>query len=244
MQLVYNDRNFNPWHRNIAIGTTTGNFIVTHSKRFIDQMNGATYPGLVDPRLPFIADKGSSANYAGIQNGVGTGSTTNITANTFYAKVNSPIMMVTYAEQKFLEAEALFLANGGTVGSTGSTTAAYNAYLAGIAAHMDKLGVATADKNTYINNPQVSVGATNLTLEHIMREKFVATYLHPETWVDVRRYDYNSNIYRGMALPVNQDPAMGGQWIQRAIYPLTEVARNPYVQGELRPLTEKLWWNQ
>jgi hypothetical protein len=60
----------------------------------------------------------------------------------------------------------------------------------------------------------------------------------------VRRYDYNPAIYRGIALPFNQDPVMGAQFIQRAIYPLTEVVRNPNVAGELKPLTEKLWWNQ
>jgi Starch-binding associating with outer membrane len=243
-QLVYNDRNFNPWYRNVAIGITTGNFVITHSKKFIDGMNGSTYPGLTDPRLPFIADKGAAATYSGIQNGVGTGGNTNITGNTYYAKINSPILMVTYAEQKFLEAEALFLTNGGTTVSTGATTAGYNAYLAGIGAHMDKVGVAAADKNTYIANAQVSTGEASLKLEFILREKFIATYLHPETWVDVRRYDYNPALYRGIGLPINQDPVMGGQTIQRAIYPLTEVVRNPSVTGELKPLTEKLWWNQ
>lgn len=243
-QLTYNDRNFNPWYRNIAIGTTTGNFIITHSKKFIDGMTGATYAGLLDPRLPLIADKRTSPTFAGIINGVGSGGTTNITSNTFYAKINSPILMVTYAEQKFLEAEAQFLANGGTTTSTGANTACYNAYLAGIGAHMDKIGVAAADKATYTGNAQVSTGNAALKLEFILREKFITTYLHPETWVDVRRYDYNSNLYKGIALPTNQDPVMSGQFIQRAIYPLTEVARNPNALAEIRPFTEKLWWNQ
>jgi hypothetical protein len=243
-QLVYNDRNFNPWYRNIAIGTTTGNFIITHSKKLVDGMTGASYPGLVDPRLPIIADKRTSPTFVGIQNGVGTGGTTNITANTYYAKINSPILMVTYAEQKFLEAEAQFLTNGGTITSTGANAAGYNAYIAGITAHMDKVGVLAVDKATYLANAQVGTGASLLKMENVLREKFIATYLHPETWVDVRRYDYNSSLYRGMALPATQDPVMGGQYIQRAIYPLSEIARNPNAQTEVKPLSEKLWWNQ
>ncbi len=243
-QLVYNDRNFNPWYRNVAIGTTTGNFTITHSKKLLDGMNGTAYPGLVDPRLPFIADKGTAATYTGIINGSGISGNTLLNANTYYAKIASPLIMISFAEQKLIEAEAAFLANGGTVSSTGSTAAAYNAYLAAIGAHMDKVGVAATDKATYLANPQVSVTAANLTLEHILREKFIALYLNPEAWVDVRRYDYNASLFRGMALPVNQDPAMGGQYIRRSQYPLEELTRNPNVNAEEKPLTEKLWWDQ
>ncbi len=243
-QLVYNDRNFNPWHRNIAIGTGTGNFILSHSKKFLDGMNGNAYPGLVDPRLPLIADKGAAAVYNGIQNGVGTGGNTNITPNTFFAKVNSPLFIFTYAEQKLLEAEANFLANGGTPGSVGTNAAAYSAYLAGINANLSKLGVTGTAATAYVTSPLVDVTAANLKLEQIMREKFIVTYLHPETWVDVRRYDYNSTIYKGIQLPTTQSPAMGGQFIRRAMYPLTEIQRNSSVQQELKPMTDKLWWDQ
>ncbi len=243
-QLVYNDRNFNPWHRNIAIGTTTGNFIITHSKKFLDGMNGNLYPGLVDPRLPLIADKGAAATYNGIQNGVGTGGNTNINANTFFAKVNSPLFIFTYAEQKMLEAEANFLANGGTATSTGTNAATYSAYLAAINANMSKLSVAAASATAYVTNPLVDVAAANLKMEQIMREKFIITYLHPETWVDVRRYDYNSSIYKGIQLPTTQSPAMGGQFIRRAMYPLSELTLNTSAQPELKPMTDRLWWNQ
>ncbi|MEO6583293.1 MAG: SusD/RagB family nutrient-binding outer membrane lipoprotein [Ferruginibacter sp.] len=245
-QLTYTDRNVNPWYKNIAIGTTTGNFILSHSRKLLDGMNGTIYPGLIDPRLPLIADKKSNANYIGIINGSGgsPSGTTDITPNTFYSKPLSPIFMMTYAEQKFIEAEALFLINGGSATSTGSTPAAYAAYLAGIMAHMTKLGVPSADITLYINNPQVSVGAAALKLEHIMREKYIALYLNPEAWVDVRRYDYNPDIFKGIALPLNQDPAMNGQFIRRSNYPLEEISKNPNVLAEERPLFEKLWWDQ
>ncbi|WP_345161750.1 SusD/RagB family nutrient-binding outer membrane lipoprotein [Nibribacter koreensis] len=243
MQVVYNDKNLNPWNRNIAIGTTTGNFITAPSSTLINLMNGITYPGLVDPRLPFLADKGTStANYAGLRNGLGTGGNTNITANTWYAKPNSPLLMVTFSEMKFIEAEARFIANGGTRTSVGSTPEAYAAYLAGINAHMDKLGV--ANKSEYLNNPQVAVGAENLTLSLIMKEKLIALYLNPEAWVDVRRYDYASAIYPGMALPANHNPALNGQFIRRVLYPESEGARNAEEVAKVtKGLAEKMFWD-
>ena len=60
----------------------------------------------------------------------------------------------------------------------------------------------------------------------------------------MRRYDYNSNLFRGIVLPVNQNAEMGGQQIRRAMYPLDEVTRNPNAQAVLKPMTEKVWWDQ
>ncbi|MFC6996987.1 SusD/RagB family nutrient-binding outer membrane lipoprotein [Rufibacter roseus] len=246
MLVMYNDRNLNPWHRGVAIGTTTGNFIVAPSQTLINLMNGVAYSGLVDPRLPYLADKGTStANYAGYRNGQGSGGNTNITANTFYAKQGSPVLMVTYSEMKFIEAEARFIANGGTRTSRGSTAEAYAAYLAGIKAHMERLGVPTAEMNAYLNDPKVAVGAGNLTLELIMKEKLIALYLNPEAWVDVRRYDYSTNIYPTMELPAEHNPALNGQFIRRVLYPESEGARNSEeVSKVTKGLAEKMWWDQ
>jgi hypothetical protein len=244
LQVTFNDRNLNPWNSGIAIGTTTGNFIVAPSQTLINLMNGTAYSGLVDPRLPFLADKGTNATYLGYRNGAGSGGNTNLTANTFYAKASAPVLMVTYSEMKFIEAEARFIANGGSRTSTGSTQEAYQAYLAGIRAHMEKLGVAPADLTAYLSNPNVGVGAANLTLELIMKEKLIALYLNPEAWVDVRRYDYSSEIYPTMELPAEHNPALNGQFIRRVLYPETEAARNAgEVSKVTKGLAEKMWWD-
>ncbi|GGK70744.1 hypothetical protein GCM10011405_18550 [Rufibacter glacialis] len=246
LEILHNDRNLNPWNREIAIGTTTGNFIIAPSLTLINLMNGLTYAGLVDPRLPFMADKGTSPdNYLGYKNGAGTGGNTNLTANTFYAKPASPLMMVTFSEMKFIEAEARFLANGGTRTSRGSTAQAYQAYLDGIRAHMDKLGVPSAQVQAYLTHPQVAVGAANLTLSLIMKEKLIALYLNPEAWVDVRRYDYSPAIYPTMELPTEHNPALNGQFIRRILYPESEAARNAAeVTKVTKGLAEKMWWDQ
>lgn len=245
-QLVYNARNKNPWTVNIALRITTGNFFIAPARRLADIMNGNIYAGLVDPRLPLMMDKRTNVLYAGLANGGGnTGNTVDLTINTFYGKELSALVMASYAEQKLMEAEARFLANGGTATSTGSTQAAYDAYLAGITAHMTKVGVSTADRTAYLANPLVAVGPAGLKMEHIMKEKQIALYLNPEAWVDVRRYDYNTAVFAGMALPLQQWADMGGQYIRRSGLPNTELSRNPNAKtyGNMKT-TEKVWWDQ
>jgi hypothetical protein len=243
-QLVYNSRNLNPWNANVAKRAETGNFFIAPSRRFTDALNGTAYPGLVDPRLSRLMDKRTSPTYTGMINGVGIGSTVDLTQNTFYTRDVAPLMMATYAELKMMEAEARFISNGGTATSTGSTQAAYDAYIAGITAHMDKVGVDAPSKAAYLSNAQVAVTPAGLKLEHIMREKQIILYLHPEAWVDVRRYDYNPSLFRGMALPQNQAPAMNGQFIRRSGLPDEELTRNPNAKAAIKGLTDKMWWDQ
>lgn len=249
-QLVYSERNSNPWFTAVS-GRISGSqiFTIGPSKRFVDALSGITYPGLVDPRIDALMFRsGSNPLYSGIPNGFGnTTNNTNFTDVTFFGKRTSPLLMGSYAEQKLMEAEALFLANGGNATSVGSTQEAYNAYIAGVVASLKYFGydtLSSASGKAYINNPQVLVSPATLTLEHIMRERQVALYLNPEAWTDVRRYDYDPNLYRGMALPVNHNPELGGNFIRRALYPLDEINRNPNSQSSLKPLTDKVWWDQ
>lgn len=243
-QVIFSDKNPNPWHVQVS-GRISGSavFTIAPSQRFLNNITGITYPGLFDPRVDkLIIKTGTNPLYLGLNNGFGNtgGNNCDLRETAFYAQRISPLVIGSYAEQKLMEAEARFLANGGTASSTGTTQAAYDAYKAGIAAHLTKLGLPT----TYSTLPLVDVGVANLTMEHIMREKQVVLFLNPEAWVDVRRYDYNANLFRGIALPVNQNTDMGGQQIRRAMYPLDELNRNPNAQAALKPLTEKIWWDQ
>jgi hypothetical protein len=243
-QMIFSDRNPNPWYVNVS-GRISGSqvFTIAPAKRFLDATTGVVYPGLFDPRIDKLVFKsGTSPTYVGLINGVGNTGTnnTNLTDVTFYAQKTSPLVIGSYAEQKLIESEARFILNGGTVSTTGTTQAAYDAYKAAIVANLQKLGLPA----TYASNPLVDVGAANLKLEHIMREKQVVLFLNPEAWTDMRRYDYNPNLFRGISVPANQDAAMGGQYIRRALYPLDEVSRNPKAQAAIKPLTEKVWWDQ
>jgi Starch-binding associating with outer membrane len=241
LQLVYNTRNLNPWHSGVALPINTGNLTVRHADQFINSMNGTT--GAFDPRLPILADRRANTTWRGNRNGAGTGGTCDLTTNTWYARADAPILMVTFAEQKFIEAEAEFLKANGTATSVGAPAAAYNAYLAGITAHMQKLGVADTARTRYLADPRVAVGAAALKLSNIMVEKHKALFLNPEVWTDMRRYDYAVSVYPGLQLPENHNPTLNKQWIQRAGYPLDEIARNgDNVKRVEKPISDKMWW--
>jgi hypothetical protein len=163
----------------------------------------------------------------------------------WYSNQTAPILMMTFSEQKFIEAEARFIANGGTATSTGTTADAYKAYLDGIDAHMKKIGVPDTARTRYTTAPQVAVGAANLKLSHIMVEKWKALFLHAEAWTDMRRYDYSNIIYKDLSLPSNHNVSLGGQWIRRVEYPLDEFSRNgDQVRKAVKAANVKMWWDE
>jgi hypothetical protein len=204
------------------------------SEQFIDHLNGTTY-GVVDPRLKFIATPTATGTFKGTPNGKGrTGSGTSsqesyLSVNGFYSKSDAPLLLVTYAEMKFIEAEATFATN---------KQQSYEAYLAGIAAHMDKLGVPAMEKNAYLADPIVAPGIAAFTIDHIFKEKYVAMFLHPESWTDARRYDYK---YKDFTLPQG---ALLNTFIRRVNYPTSELSRNAANVPNITSLTEKLYFEK
>lgn len=205
------------------------------STQFVDALNGTTY-GVFDPRLPKIASITKFGDYRGTPNGagrIGTGTDDEesyLSVDGFYSRAGAPLLIVTYSEVKFIEAEAAFRAN--------DPATAYDAYIEGINSHMDKLGVSEADKEAYLNEPTVSVGANNLTLDLIFKEKYVAMALNPEAWVDARRYDYQ---YQGFELPQG---AVLSTFIRRLAYPAVELSRNGANIPSVSSLDERLAFDQ
>jgi len=242
-QLIFSDKNPNPWFTNVS-GRISGSSIFTigPSKRFIDVTTGALYPNLFDPRIDTLVKKAAPTTpYGGIVNGGGAaGSNNNLTDVTYYGRRIAPLVIGSYSEQKLMEAEARFLANGGTTTSTGTTQPAYDAYKAGIIANLNKLGYRDT---AYATKPLVDVGVANLRLELILREKQVALFLNPEAWTEVRRYDYDPNLFRGMALPLNIDASANGGFIRRSLYPLDEITRNPNAAAAVKAISDKMWWD-
>ncbi|MBF8965731.1 SusD/RagB family nutrient-binding outer membrane lipoprotein [Pontibacter sp. FD36] len=225
----------NPWAQ-VAISNTQlilGGWL---SEQFVDHLNGTTY-GIVDPRLTRITEPTVTGTFVGTPNGVGNvGTASNTLRDEVYISITSPltgetspVVIASYAEMKFIEAEAAFRA--------GNRDRAYAAYLAGITAHMNKLGVPEGVRNAYINNPAVSVGAANLTLDLIFKEKYVVTYLSSEAWTDARRYDYQ---YADFDLPANAELTT---FIRRVAYPQGESSKNPNTPNT-PALSEPLWWDQ
>lgn len=213
-QLNYNSVNKNPFHTRVALANKTGNLTITQGSYLVDIMKNAAAEG--DPRLGAMTDA-DGLPFSEIR-GINSfdpnapSSNTDFSETTWHSTESAPILMVTYAEAKFIEAEAAMISN--------DKNRAYDAYIAGIMASMEKLGV---DGTTYLADPKVAVGADNISLSHIMKEKYVALYLNTESWVDMRRYNYNPSIYTGFVIPMFETTI--GDY-QRVRYPSDEFNRN------------------
>ncbi|WP_282018462.1 SusD/RagB family nutrient-binding outer membrane lipoprotein [Salegentibacter mishustinae] len=250
--LDYSTRTFNPWYAGVVLAGQTGNSNLIVSEQIVEYMDGSSYPYASaeldnDPRLDIIAfNEAEGEPLIGGINGAGKGNANaRFAEDSYYTSQTAPIEMVTYAEHKFIEAEARFLLNGGDARSEGSTEEAYQAYLEGIEANMDKVGVSSANANLYLSDASIAVGADNLSLDLIMKEKYLAMFLNPEVWTDMRRYDYNENVYKNLELPVAHNPFLEGRWVRRVRYPDSEYSRNDVnVQEATKDVSTRLWWDQ
>jgi hypothetical protein len=72
----------------------------------------------------------------------------------------------------------------------------------------------------------------------IFKEKYVATFLQPETWTDARRYNYK---YKDFSLPKN---ALLATFIRRVGYPSSEINRNKDNVPVVSSLADLLWWDK
>lgn len=227
----------NPWYR-LAVnnaGLLLGGWLSEH---FVNQLNGTTY-GVVDPRIGFITAPATAGDrigeFVGVRNGAGRGAAPEQNARAvlavgswYAASATAPLQIATYAEMKFIEAEAALSVD---------PARAFAAYEAGIRAHMTKLGVPQADIDAYWNEPSVS--GPGFGIERIMKEKFVATFLLPETWNDARRFNY---AYTNFQLPANHNPDLNGQFLRRVRYPDSEVQRNS-AQMPVRTMLDRIFWD-
>lgn len=224
----------NPWNQ-VALNNSLLLLDGWLSEYYVDLMDGSTLL-YDDPRLPLTASLTRFNDYRGTRNGRGrVGSGTNrdesyVSLTGTLSGTASPVFIITYDEVKFIEAEASLRSN--------DRPRAYAAYLAAIAANHTRMGVSGTAAATYLANPAVSVGAANLSLATIMREKYKAMFLMPVTWDDARRVDYN---YPSFQLPQN---VIGNAYIRRLVYPNVELSRNSANVPAVSGVTQRLWWDQ
>ena len=236
-QVTYYQEEMNPWAE-VAIDNANlllGGWL---SEQIVGYMNGDTF-GFVDPRIDFYTDPNDDGEYIGTRNGAGRGDApeqgvrVTLTTDTYYASETAPLLIATYFEQKFIEAEAAFRA--------GQRDRAYEAYLTAISVQMEKIGVDESARQTYLSHSSVDPGTADaLTLDDLFQEKYVAMFLHPESWVDVRRHDYD---YVDMELPENLNPNLNGEFIRRLAYPDSETQRNGANVPDVA-LNGHIWWDQ
>lgn len=96
-----------------------------------------------------------------------------------YASTDSPIDLISYAEVKFIEAEVRFKLNP-------SDPLAVDACNEGIKASLQKEGV--FGDGTWYNSNKISAGS--ISLETIMVQKYLSSFMQVETWTDWRRTGY------------------------------------------------------
>ena len=212
---------------------------------FLDLMKSGTD---IDPRAPKHFEPNDGGEILSLVPGEGRGDIDQDELpgllDMALTKDDSPLAYMTESELYFIRAEAQFESD---------RTAAYNSYLSGITSDMQALEVTPGEQGSFLANSGLVVQDPNdLTLSDVMVQKFIATYLSPEAWVDMRRYNWDANIYPGLSRPTNVAEAIYGtdKWITRVPYNMeTEYIYNlPEIDrlGAREPtfLTVRLWWMQ
>ena len=201
--------------------------------------NDTIFTGVTDPRMWYMLSENANGTFRGVKPWLGvteylSGSTptkdypknfwrnatqnattgTNDSARYVYNN-RGPWPMMTAAEMQFVIAEAAF--------KKGDKATALTAYTNGINLEFDMLTttynflipagkeITPALKAAYITDPAiVPASAGNLTISHIMLQKYIALYgwgTH-QTWVDMRKYHYTDmdqttghRVYAGFITP-------------------------------------------
>jgi hypothetical protein len=215
-------------------------------EHFVDYLKGIGTGGVLDPRLPLIINPASDGEYRGVRDGISldglpSEDLVSPTAGKYYTLPETPYPLMTYEELKFIEAEAAFLAN--------LKDRSYMAFVEGIQSNMEKVGVDDADIDNYLSNSDVvPQSPSDLTIADIMLQKYLALPLNPEIWVDMRRYDYSTDVYPLLMQPENANPTFGGDWIRRMQMFNTEIQYNPEeverVGGfDADYMAKPVWWD-
>lgn len=194
----------NEWNQWYAFNRNRGGYM-TMNGYFVNLLKNSN-----DPRL---------AAYAGSATATETS-----TIGAFLASQTSPLPLVTYAEAKFIEAEAQFRA--------GDKTKAAAAYNVAIKASILKM---TGAANVAYETLNASETNLTITLQKIMTQKYIAMFTQPEVWADWRR----TNI---PALTPNANAAVAG--IPRR-FPTAQSERlyNTKVTVESNILAP-VWWDK
>jgi hypothetical protein len=231
--LAANTDNFNVPHLGTTStnanfwGPTRGNlsgvtFAYRQSAFSIGLLNGTAYPGITDPRLAAMFQPSTDGVYRGATNGQAvtiTGATGIPTLyNKYIYRDNVTLPIFTYSEMQFIKAEAAFIKADLPTALTAYTNA-INAHFDYVASTLTGAALTTfnAGRPTYLASAAVAQNTGELSLDDIMMQKYIAMYGHGilETWVDMRRYEYDDAVYRGFVLPSPLSSTNNGGTVQR-----------------------------
>lgn len=186
-------------------------------------MDGTVFTA-VDPRMANVLSPSADGVFRGnpLSTSAGTVAATRIpnfwgtiasgnssTPGRYLFRNTADFPLMTYAEMQFIKAEAAFIKE--------DKITALDAYKKGIAASIDMVNrntvvstsvptaslITSAQKTAFLSDPNVVPTADNLTLKHIMMQKYVALFGHGfvETWTDMRKYHYDPLVYETLLIP-------------------------------------------
>ena len=195
---------------------------------------------LKDPRLQVMMTPAPDGSYRGVVPNAGVGAISPTTArprNLWNSTVDGTqasttvgrylfqndglFPLMTYSQLQFIKAEAAW--------KKGDKALALQAYTNGVKGHLDFVkqyvvnDPATAeDEVALFNQRRTAFEASevmlpkdpaNLTLQKIMLQKYIAQWGWGfiETWSDLRRYKYSSDVFTGFTLPASLFPDNGGK---------------------------------
>jgi len=171
-----------------------------------------------DPRLPvFVRPTGSPAQFLGTNPGEGNAQASFIGANV--ASQTSPTFLLTFVEQKFIEAEVML--------RVGQQLLADQAFQQAVKASLAMFNV---------SNPTWEAQhaeLTNVTLQDIIHAKYIALFLNPEVWSDYRRTGFPQlTPFQGQSIP------------RRFLYPAREITLNAMNTPLGVTIFSRVWWDK
>ncbi len=180
---------------------------------------------LNDPRSPAFLSPASTDS----------GFNTNFNSGTFYTTINSPVIYVSYAEQKFIEAEAKLMGSGDVEGAQAALAEA-------IRASLEKI-VGTADDAYVAQHSDLSgLADQQAQLAQIIGQKYIAMYSHGlQVWTDYRRTGFpDIPPVEGGNNAFNNN----GEIPRRLPYPQTEIDLNQSnVPISAPDFQQRFWWD-
>lgn len=189
---------------------------------------------LSDPRLAVYADRNKGGNYRGMPNGsmeaISLDSLSRI--GIAFRSANSPVVLMSYAEVLFLQAEAA--ARGWIPGDAATL------YRQAITASMQQHGVPQAQITAYLAQPSVAYDG----IPSIGVQKWIALYGNgPEAYAEWRRLGYP-------VLTAGPDALNDGRIPVRLPYPAVEESLNgTNLQAAISRqggagLNDRVWWDR
>jgi hypothetical protein len=190
---------------------------------------------LNDPRITVQADPAVIGDvFRGARNGRGEFPDDSIsTIGGYYRNADAQLQWLTFAETKFLQAEATFRTQG--------AAAAQPVYEEAIASSFEELGLTAKNSDDYITGlPSLT---TENALENIMNQKYIALFLQFEAYNDWRRTGFPSDLQLANNALTNVIPL-------RFPYPQTELLNNPEevsktgIPTGYSAMEKPVWWDK